>query len=89
MRPVQTVRRLLGNAWYVAAPLLLVLGIVALLLLLKVVHAIVSFAAGPDAADNVLADVMIVIVWGLMLAAVGAVVYGLFRATRWLLARRA
>jgi preprotein translocase subunit SecG len=89
MKFIQAIRRFILNSWLVAAPLVILVLLVAGLALLGIVDAIVGSVFGAEAADNFLADTM---AWGAMvfvLAILGLLIYGLFCIAKWLVGKKA
>jgi hypothetical protein len=52
MKSVQAIRRVISNAWLVAAPLVLVLLLIGVLIFIGVVHEILKLVFGPEQADT-------------------------------------
>ena len=88
MKSVQAIRRFVSNAWLVAAPLVIVVLLVAGLALLGVVYAIVGSVFGAETADNFLANAMVSFWIAFELALLGLAVYGIFCVARWLLRKK-
>jgi preprotein translocase subunit SecG len=89
MNSIQAIRRFISTSWLVAAPLVIVVLLVAGLALLGIVDAIIGSVFGEEAADNFLADTM---AWGAMvfvLALLGLLTYGMFRIAKWLVGKKA
>ena len=89
MNSIQAIRRFISTSWLVAAPLVILVLLVAGLALLGIVDAIVGSVFGAEAADNFLADTM---AWGAMvfvLAILGLLIYGLFCIAKWLVGKKA
>jgi hypothetical protein len=52
MKSVQAIRRFISTAWLVAAPLILLFGLIAVPIVLGIVSAVIERAFGPEAAER-------------------------------------
>lgn len=82
MRFWHAIRRFISVSWLVAAPLAIVVLIVALFLLLQLTEFLVGRVFGPDAAEAVVANVFVVMGMLIWAALVGIPVYGVVSYVR-------
>ena len=75
----QTVRRTFSNAWLAAAPLVIILLIIAALIAVMAILGVIRLAFGPDAADTALMNAMTVFGMVVVAAPVALAAYGLYR----------
>jgi hypothetical protein len=87
MKAIQAIRRFISTSWLVAAPLVVIVLLIAGMALLAIADSIVEHLFGAEAADNFLANTMVSLWIALELALVALIIYGLFRLARRLLRR--
>jgi len=85
VKAIHAIWRFVATSWLVAAPLVVIVLIVAFLALLAIVDAIVGHFYGSDVADNFLANTMVSLWIAIEFAIVALIIYGLFRLARRLL----
>ncbi len=88
MNFVQAIRRFILTSWLVAAPLVVVALLVGTFALLGIVQAIIGRVWGAEAAENFIADAMVLLAMAFELALLGLAAYGVFRVGRWLVGRK-
>lgn len=89
---VRAIRRFIANAWFAAAPLVILFLLIAIPLCFAIVSAIIGRVWGPQAAEDFTTAVFGAMMWvgelTLGLAPIGLAIYGLIRLARWLIRKR-
>jgi hypothetical protein len=88
MKSVQAIRRFISNSWLVAAPLVILVLLIGGLAFLGIVYAIVGYVFGAEAADNFIANAMVLFGMAFELGLLGLVIYAMFCVARWFLRRK-
>ena len=88
MKFVQAIWRVISNTWLVAAPLVVVVLIVAVFAFIGIGQAIIERVFGSEAAENFIANTMVLLWMALELALLGLALYGLFCLARWILRKK-
>jgi uncharacterized membrane protein len=88
MKSMQAIRRFISTSWLVAAPLVIVVLLIVGLALLGIVDAIVGSVFGAEAADNFIANAMVLFGMAFELGLLGLVIYAMFCVARWLLRKK-
>ena len=92
MKFVQAIRRFFATSWLVAAPLIIVVGLVAVLIFLAIVQAIVGRVFGDQAADYFASLWFGALMWAaeltLLFAPIALVIYGIVILARRLARKR-
>lgn len=83
-----TIRRFVSNAWLAAAPLAILLAIVAAFVTIGLATAIIARVAGTETSENFFANVMTLFGMLVLFAPPAITVYALVSLARWLLARK-
>jgi hypothetical protein len=83
------IRRLISVSWLVAAPLVIVLLLIGVLIFFEVFHGILKLLFGLEEADTIFMDVMM---WGaelvFVLTPIGLAIYGVIFLARWLVGKK-
>jgi hypothetical protein len=85
MKAIHAIWRFVTTPWLVAAPLVIIVLLIAGMVLLAAVDSIVEHLFGVEAADNFLANTMVSLWIAIEIGLVGLIIYGLFRLARRLL----
>lgn len=79
-----TIRRFISNSSLAATPLVILFAIVGLFALIGLASWIISAIAGPQAADNFVANVMTLFGMLVLFAPLAIMIYALVSLVRWL-----
>lgn len=81
-----TIRRVISNLWLAATPLVIILALVAALAAIGIASTIIAHVAGPEAADNFVAEIGTLFGMVVLFTPVAIAVFALISLARWFLA---
>ncbi len=82
------IKRFISNAWLAATPLMILLAIVGAFAAVAIVSQILSRVAGPQAADNFVANAGTLVGMLVLFTPLAIALYALVMLARWMLSRR-